>query len=198
LEGDEGQAEHAREGIREINRILAANGLPPHVEPERLPPFHDRSKALGFPSYSMIHYLRRAVAFALNAPAQFTPVTEEEDPSEHPLVEDEVYMLRSHLICHSDCGGFYAPVDFEEPLFDDREDTVIAGILGSSQRAIAELVLVAPLLGIRLMNGTLPDSVAGEINGERDGPLSTERYVWLKLFETFRRSVEQGAVVTFE
>src|SRR5262245_25325823 len=53
------EAELARQDIAEINRVLAAHGLPPHVEPETLPAFQDRSSVwAGFP-YSWLHYLRR-------------------------------------------------------------------------------------------------------------------------------------------
>lgn len=192
-EGEDEQLESVRDDVREINRVLAANDLPPHVEPEALPPFHNRSRGAGLP-YTMIHYLRRAVAYARHAPDKFTPSTG--DPTEDPLVEDELCVhMDSHLICHSDGDGFYVPIDFPEPLYDDAEPGI--GTLGSSHAAMRELVLVALLLGIRLDGNELPDAVADEINAERDGPLRAERYVWLKLFERFRQSIEQKAAVWF-
>lgn len=184
------EIEDARNDIREINRVLAANGLPAHVEPETLPPFRDRCTGVGLP-YSMIHYLRRAVAYARQAPKEFAPNLPG-DPTLDPRVDRELSVLMdSHLICHSDGDGFYVPIDFPEPLYSDN------GVLGSSQAAMRELVLVAPLLGIRLKKGRLPDAVADELNTDRDNPLRTERYVWFKLFERFRFSIEAGAVVTF-
>lgn len=188
---EEDEIEDARNDIREINRILAANGLPAHIEPQTLPPFRDRCRGVGLP-YSMIHYLRRAVAYARQAPKEFTP-NMPGDPTRDPRVEDELCVFfDSHLICHSDGGGFYVPIDFPEPLYSD-SDT-----LGSCQAAMRELVLVAPLLGIKLRKGKLSDAGAEEINDDtEDHPLRTERYVWLKLFERFRFSIEAGAVVTF-
>jgi hypothetical protein len=196
-QGLEKETVFARRDIREINRVLGAHGLPAHVEPQTLPPLNNRSRGVGLP-YAMIHHLRRAVAFARQAPNEFTPLAKGADPARDPRVELELCgMFDSHLICHSDGGGFYVPTDFPDPLFDDHPDSSIAGVLGSSQRALRELVLVAPLLGIPLTDGVLSDAAADEINDEPDGPLHAERYVWLKLFEAFRLSVEHGAVVTF-
>lgn len=187
---DDEQIEQARADIREINRVLAENGLPEHIEPETLPPFRDRCTGAGLP-YTMIHYLRRAIAYARQKPAAFTP-DPDGDPTRDPLVDRELSVLMDcHLICHSDGDGFYVPIDFPEPLYYE------GGILGSSQAAMRELVQVAPLLGIRLRKGKLSDAVADEINADRDTPLRAERYVWLKLFERFRHSIETGAVVTF-
>jgi hypothetical protein len=190
-EGDDEEAvEYARDGIREINRVLAANGLPPHVEPEELPPFHDRCRASGLP-YSWIHYLRRAVAYARRAPEEFVPPMSG-DPTEDPRVDDELTIFfDSHIICHSDADGFYVPIDFPEPLYYD------GGILGSCQGAMRELIQTAPLLGITLVDGQLTDQMADAINAEDGGPLYVERQVWLQLYELFRQSIEQRAAVWF-
>jgi hypothetical protein len=196
-EGEHEQAERVRRDVREINRLLAANGLPAHVEPETLPPFKDRCRGVGMP-YDMIHHLRRAVAYARQAPAAFTPLPAGADPTRDPRVESELYgRFDSHLICHSDCDEFYVPIDFPDPLYDDQTAGPIAGVLGSSQGAMRELLLVAPLLGIRLNGPALPDERAEEINGAGVGPLYVERYVWLKLFEAVRLSIELGSVVAF-
>lgn len=187
----EEEIEDARDDIREINRILAANKLPAHVEPETLPPFKDRCRGVGLP-YTMIHHLRRAVAYARQAPDEFVPPMAGDPTSDDRVDRELSVMFDSHLICHSDGDGFYVPIDFPEPLYYD------GGVLGSCQAAMRELVLVAPLLGIRLRKGKLSDAGAEEINKTPDDhPVRRERYVWLKLFERFRFSIEAGAVVTF-
>lgn len=200
--GYDEDADHFRRDLAEVNRVLAANGRPPHVEPEVLLPFRDRSDAAGAGQpYSYLHYLRRAVAFARHAPDEFVPVGKWENPADHPLIDDELFLhMDSHLICHSDCEGYYVPQDFPDPLYDDRDDGLPGGILGSSQRAVAELVQVAPLLGITLRAGKLSDAEAKRTAAAcRAGshPYEIERYVWLKLFERFRLSVEHGAAVSF-
>jgi hypothetical protein len=192
-------AEIHREHVCEINRVLTANGLPPHVEPETVSDLEDRVRVLGMP-YSWLHYLRRAVAFARQAPREFGSAPDDFDPATDPHLDHELFVaMDSHLICHSDCGGFYVPIDFPEPLYDDRDEGSIGGILGSTQQALRELLLTTPLLGIRVTDGVLSDEVAREIADEEDEahPYWIERKVWLLLFERFRHSIQCKAVVSF-
>jgi hypothetical protein len=193
--GEQEGAEWTQRDIREINRILAANGLPAHIEPLALPRLDDRCRLRGMP-YSWLHYLRRAYAYARQAPAKFTPLAEGADTSDDARLDREESLLRSHLVCHSDTDGYYVPVDFAEPLVDET-DVLVGGVLGSSQGAMRELVLVAPLLNIRLRNGALSNAIAKTIANEDGGQLYIERQVWLQLFEAFRLSIEHGAVVKF-
>jgi hypothetical protein len=185
-----------REEFAQINRVLEANGLPSHVEPEQLPELIDRSDLHGMP-YSWLHYLRRAVAYARQQPEEFAPLTAGEDPSEDDVIEEEQEVfMDSHLVCHSDCDGDYVPVDFDELLWG--EDNVPGGILGSSQRALAEVLLAAPLLGIDLIDGGPTKTIIDTIRGEdRTHPLCIERKVWLCLYEKFRLSVEHKTAVVF-
>jgi hypothetical protein len=191
--------EWLREKFRHVNRILVAHGLPPHVEPEALPDFPYRGQPLSFP-YSWLHYLRRAVAFARQAPSEFCPVREDENPAEDVRIDEElsVYM-NSHLICHSDCEGFYVPIDFSEQLYDDEEDGLPGGILGSSQRALQEVMQAAPLIGISIQDGNISEEEARMIAKEPDGsnPFWIERKVWLTMFEAFRHSIEYKCAVVF-
>src|SRR5581483_8744033 len=124
-------------------------------------------------------------------------VADGQDPAEDLRIDREYSIGNCHLICHSDCEGYYIPLDFPEPLYDDRDGSRIGGMLGSSQQALRELIQVAPLLGIRLDDGFPPDAVWDEINNEEDGPLYIERQVWLQLFEQFSHSIEHGAAVEF-
>jgi hypothetical protein len=148
--------------------------------------------------YVWLHHLRRAVAYARQAPQEFAPLAEQAHPMQDARLREEVYVImKSHLICHSDASGFYVPVEFRgEPLYDPH----LEGLrLGSSQTALAELTQTAPLLGIDLIDGgptkTSIDSIREE--GERKHPLWIERKVWLSLYEKFRLSVEHGTAVVF-
>lgn len=193
--GEEEGADWTRRDTGEINRVLAANGLPTHVEPEVLPKLRDRRRLHGMP-YSWIHYLRRAVAFARQAPADFVPLKEGEDTDDDGYVDREADLFRSHLVCHSDSDGYYVPIDFPEPLLDE-SDVLVGGVLGSCQAATRELVQVAPLLNIRLRDGKLSDRHAKEIANEDGGTLYIERQVWLQLYEVFRLSIEHSLTVKF-
>jgi hypothetical protein len=51
------------------------------------------------------------------------------------VVEKETYMQESHLLCHSDCAGYYLPIDFDDIIVDNKGKNRIAGdILCSSYR----------------------------------------------------------------
>jgi hypothetical protein len=182
--------------LREINRVLVANGLPPHEEPETLPRLRRRSRLSGLP-YDWPQYLRRAIAFARRAPDKFTPVSEGERPSQHPLIYDELAMLSCHLLCHAPCEGYFVPIDFLDPLFHDSPQEIGGGVLGSSQAAVRELIHVAPLINIRVRNGTITNELAKKIRDERRGQFYIERQVWLELFEEFRLSIKHGTAVAF-
>jgi hypothetical protein len=196
LEDDyaEGVAEIQRD-LDEINRLLASNGLPAHIEPRTVPKLRSRSR-LDHMGYSMFARLQRAVAYSRQTRRKFVPAQTMATPWQHTLVLAERELRRSHLICHSGAEGYYVPIDFPNPLFV--EPKVLAGeSVGSCQAAMRELILVAPLLNIPLENEQLADATAEELNDDWDGPLYDERQAWLVLFESFRLSIELGAVVSF-
>ncbi len=179
-----------------INEVLRRNGLPDHHEPTSLPEFDDRTGINGFP-YSFLHYLRRFHARRIAQPDQVpAPLAEGESPAHDPVLE-EVGSPRHHLLWHSDCEGYYVPIDFPEVLAGDG----IAGAgIGSSVRLLDELKLVAAPLGIVLHDGKLSDADAASIAEEDEkngGPFWIERLVWLALFEAARLSIEQRAAVHF-
>ncbi|MEX0718718.1 MAG: hypothetical protein WD066_19140 [Planctomycetaceae bacterium] len=197
LENDSDGAQWFRESFESINEVLAENGLPPHQEPETLPPLDSRDTIGSFP-YSWLHHLRRAAAYAAETPGWIaTPFPESSDPATDPVVERRTFQLDSHLLCHSDCEGFYVPIRFEEVLFDD--DRISGGMLGSSFVLLDELIAVAPALGIRLGGSELSDDEVERINGEVDdeSPLWIEQAVWLSLFEAARLSVRHGTAICF-
>jgi hypothetical protein len=190
--GDEEVVALVRRNLREVNRVLVANNLPAHVEPEALPELQRRS-GLDHMPYSWYSRLQRAIAFSRQAPKEFAPAGE--DASIHPHVRTELGLRRSHLICQG-VEGFYVPSDFPDPLFDKRKK-LVGRILGSAQAAARELVAVAPLLGIRLTKGKLSNALAEKIDKEGEGPLYQERQAWLILFESFRLGIEYKATVCF-
>jgi len=144
--------EECRRGLAEVNRVLAEHGLPPHVEPELLPNFRSRSRLDHMP-YSWIADLHRAIAYARRAPTEFTPVRQGEDSFNDVRVVYERSVARdSHLVCHSG-EGYYVPIDFPRLLDDGR---IKGGTVGSSQRALKELIQVAPLLRISIEDNMLP------------------------------------------
>jgi hypothetical protein len=198
IEDDPEGADHLRETIASLNAVLAANKLPPHREPESLPLLENRASILSYP-YSFLHYLRRVAAHAAAKPGWTAkPFPDSSDPADDSLVEKQSAYLESHLLCHSDCEGFYLPIEFKEVIFDD-DDRIPGGMLGSSFMLKKELIAVAPALGIRLDRGELSDKEAEGINREveAEAPLWIEKAVWLSLFEAARLSIKHKSAVCF-
>ena len=198
LKKDAKDAEWIKKQLQQLNNLLSEDGLPAHVEPENLPQLNNRAKHSGYP-YSFLHYLRRFAAHvSANPQWQPVPFPEHEDPAEDAVVADESSNFASHLLCHSDCEGFYVPIDFPEPLFDQSEE-VAGGIVGSSQALLRELIDIAAPLGISLVGKELTDAeVARVLSRIEAGEFFTkERIAWLSLFEAARLSVEHSTVISF-
>jgi hypothetical protein len=189
---DQEGADWQRSSIAQLNAVLARNGLPPHREPERFAKKLRQHGCTSFP-YSFLHYLRRAFAHV----REDLPVPDDDTirPEHETVIEDAGSMLDSHLLCHSDAEGFYVPIDFDEPIFDD---DVLAHMLGSSQGLLRELIEVAPHIGIDLLDDRPTPACEAELREIEDGgPLWRERLVWYTLFEAATLSIEHGTLIVF-
>jgi hypothetical protein len=196
LVNDEEGADHLGDSLARVNEVLAEQGLPLHHEPETVPRSRSRAALCGFP-YSWLHYLRRVHAHVRQDPRWIaTPVDPDADPANDPAVEEEMYNFDSHLLCHSDCEGYYLPIDFTDPVSDDR---IVGGFVGSSYRLSEELVAAAPALGIRLSDGHLSDEEAERIAHEvrAETGLFREQAVWLTLYEAARLSIAHKSAICF-
>jgi hypothetical protein len=194
-----------RRDLGEVNAVLRANGLPEHVEPAWLPP-HEYRCALGSIAWSWLHCLRRLHALVLQKGAEPDwrpdPVGEGY-PDPHnldPFIDAELSRyMRSHLIVHSDCDGWYVPVDVPHVLYADRNVSLPGGILGSSHRLLAELRAIAPWLGVALGPvGELDDAGAARLNETSETDLwYRERMAWIHAYEATRLSVELRTAIVF-
>lgn len=198
LENDPEGAEMHSESLKVLNEFLEERGLPLHQEPEVKQNFDNRCSCKSFP-YLFLHYLRRFYAMVVTYHDwEPEPLGENEDPSEDLVVEEESLMFESHLLCHSDCEGFYLPIDFDEIICDE-DARIEGGMLCSSYRLYDELLIIAPKLGIQLLNSSLLDEEVERINkriGSQDG-FWRELCVWLALFEAARISIEHGVALCF-
>jgi hypothetical protein len=211
LENDPEGTELVRADSEVIIAILREYGLPNHEEPTSLPRLLDRSGVTGFP-YSFLHYLRRFYARWVSKTEQpFVrrlyskwipqsaqippPVGEDEDPSRDPVLR-KIASPRHHVLWHSECEGYYVPIDFPRVMEDPRIDG--AG-LGSSVRLLDELNLIAAPLGIMLHDRQLSDADASALADEYEsgGPYRIERLVWLTLYEAARLRIEHRAAIYF-
>ncbi len=199
--------------FEEINKVLKENGLPEYHEPEDLPEMVmiDEQPSVAYYnsfSYSFIHYLRRFYARSVADPDWIpTLVAEGENPWEDEAVIDELAMLSSHLLCHSDCEGYYLPVDFDEVIFDfdkvifdeEGEDRIPGNMLGSSYALLKELKFIADKLKINLdEHGVILNlsDIHVEINNETG--FWIEKIVWLVLYESSLLSIKYNTAIVFQ
>jgi hypothetical protein len=193
---------HLRRDFKEVNRLLKSSKLPLHKEPAKLPRLDYRKRSVIGQPYDNLHHLRRAVAYAMRGHTKL-PDFGEDDPLADAMYDRVLGNSESHLICHSDCEGFYVPIDFVKPLYDNLKDSdphcIVGGILGSSQGAMRELVHVAPLLGIRLRNGKLSDREFARLDALSHGEssLATAVHVWLSFYDAARLSIEHQTAIVF-
>lgn len=199
LANDPEGVEWFEDELAAVNRVLKSERLPAHVEPRGPTPARSRAAVTSFP-YSTLHHLRRAYAHRVRDPDWVaTPFPEGADPAGDAEVEALTEQFTSHLLCHSDSEGFYLPIDFPDVVVSSEDDDIAGGMLGSSRRLIEELRLVAPALGIALVDGALSDAEAARVNAivVGDGPLWAEHAAWIALFEAARLSLEFRTAIVF-
>jgi hypothetical protein len=198
-EPDEEDIENYKEIYRSLDRFLLRCNLPGHKEPEIIAKFPDREES-DHCSYSCLHYLRRAYVH-MRKGLTVTPFEGEFASNDLLLAaEYDLPSLDSHLVYHSDCEGFYVPLDFPLPLVSSEEDDVLGGIVGSSYHLLIELVELAPAIDIQLDNGDLSKETIKKLirNRQRDNhPFEIERSVWFTLFESARKSIEYKTAIRF-
>jgi hypothetical protein len=196
--GDDEGVAYFRRAFERLRVALDAAGASGYREPERVS-VTMRPHVSSFP-YSYIHYLRRIYA-RMVAELPITPVSDEDGlDDDRTIVEDEAAMLDSHLLCHSDCEGYYVPLPLADPLFlDDEAGVSGGGMVGSSQGLLDELRRIAPCLGITLAaDGSLSEHEAARLYEiEDDQDFHRELTVWLTLHEACLASIASGAAIVF-
>ena len=192
---DEEGAEWLTQAFDLANQLLEDGGNPTFIEPTRLGPLQDRTGVVGMP-YSELHFVRRAYAFASQNPGQLLPpLPPGASPHNDPDLQRFDGDFFCHLVNHSDCEGFYLPVDFGEILF---HDDLPGGIVGSSYRLRYELAIAAGALGIVLVDGVLSDAEADRINLANEQSFQAGGHMsWLAHWEAARLSIEHGSAIVY-
>jgi hypothetical protein len=223
--GDEEEVAFLRPTYDNLNAVLRGAGLAPHDEPLAIAESQYFEAEMG--GYSALHAVRRLAAH-LALRGQLPPPVATEDAPDDPVLA-ELYdahdrYLRGpplgrlgklfgwqpakprfqHLLCHSDCEGFYLSRDFNEIIFDDAEPQLegIGGMIGSSVRLLAECRELAE--AIALPAGIDPeDEELWELweSPAAEGPAwrryGTEAHGLAALIRGCERSVETGAALVF-
>lgn len=193
--------EHHLSAFARLSRALKAEGIS-WYEPEITDPPRTRTFSAGFP-YGYLTQLRRILVLR-DFGEPVTPaleVSESQYERDCEWVRDEMTRFDSHLLCHSDSSGYYVPVDFEDPLFlPDEAEVEGGGIVGSSQRLLAELTGMASSIGIELDGEGVPSGtgeVGRAVDVPMDGPFGTERFAWRQLYRACLASITDGHAIVF-
>lgn len=188
-----------RDDFDALSEALAQEGIE-WSEPEVIHDSGEHDYSGGFP-YSYLMHLRRVFTLA-QLGEEVTPVSavsDEQYARDKVKIDDETVMFSSHLLCHADYAGYYIPVDFDDPVFLPEEAKVAGGgMVGSSQRLLAELVGIAGAIGIGLDEGGVLSAAEEAAVVAADGQaFDAERYAWLQLYRACLASVKSGHAIVF-
>ena len=196
-------AGHVRGHFAVIRELLGRVGARRWAEPE----LDERDVLEGdMWGYSGLHTVRRAAVHLAETGTLPDPLEESHKAAGDPLLKKAYAEFPGepagpfdHLIHHSDCEGYYVPVDFGQVIVDER---LAGGYLGSSVRLLAETRRIASALG--LPEDLDPDSEA--VFGACDtGTQATEgwqrygieSYGCLRLIQAAKHSIATGAAIAF-
>ncbi|OPG08658.1 hypothetical protein [Microbispora sp. GKU 823] len=201
-----------------IGRVLAAAGLPAWSEPDAA-----AVEAAEFDMYGYggLHTLRR-LAVHLAESGELPPPAPVEAAAEDPLLKDvysrgprygvevdegtrligsgrEADGAYDHLVHHSDCEGFYVPVDFAPVLCTNE---ITGGWVGSSQRLLEECRRIAARLGLPDDLDPWGDEVSAAVEADAEGAEGWRRYgvesfTCLQVMAAARHSIVTGAAIVF-
>src|ERR1700722_11287671 len=142
-------AGHVRRRFAVIGELLDRAGAREWAEPE----LNERDVVEGdMWGYSGLHTLRRLAVHLAETGTLPGPLEEARLAVDDPLLKKayakwpgEPAGPFDHLIHHSDCEGYYVPVDFGQVIVDER---LAGGYLGSSVRLLAETQRIATAIGL--------------------------------------------------
>ncbi len=178
--------------LETINKLLQREGVQQYDDTPQEQVLVNRAACSSFPSiiYSI---LCRLVAYGYAKLPQLPPLQDGNVIDEDEVLVEEMNMLRSHIICHSDSEGYFVPVNFNEPIMDD---DIWGGALCSSIKVMEELINCAYLIGINVEDNAISDKEAENINLTlKDHPFFAERIAWFAMYEAARISVKNNVLV---
>jgi hypothetical protein len=200
-----------------VRKVLSTAGLPNWEEPDLS---EDDVVVHDMYGYSGLHHLRRVAAHL--AASGTLPGPSDKDPTHDPVlkaayasgaahsmtIKGESVDRRGaaattptfdHLIQHSDCEGYYVPVDFAPVLISD---DVLGGYVGSSQRLLEECLRVAEALGLPIDIDPESDEIWNLVDGSVEPTAEWQRHAiasltCLQLIGAAWQSVNTRAAIAF-
>lgn len=200
---DEDYTERVRADFVAIGELLEHAGARPWAEPDL-----DEEEGAEFEAwgYSGLHTVRR-LAIHLAAGGRLPePLDGSQRATDDPLLGKVYEALPSdppgpfdHLVHHSDCEGYYVPVDFANVIVDKRAR---GGYLGSSVRLLEEARRLAEALGLPEDLDPHSEEVFEAADAEKPATegwqrYGVESYVCLQLLHAAKLSISTGSAIAF-
>ncbi|HOP73962.1 MAG TPA: hypothetical protein PLC07_02775 [Bacillota bacterium] len=202
--GDNDQFIYFSEIFQRLNQALQAEGHPTYKEPSHA---NGDSWTVRM-EYIGLYYLKRLAAHIalyeeLPKPVYGEPF--EEDNSFHTYIDTLGLSAETHhfdhLLFHSDCLGFYLPVDFETVIFPDIELEIPGDMIGSSYRLRDECRNIAKYLQLEGEFHFKPDEFLKACEHPEGGALwqqyPVESYVCIVLYQASLKSIQSGSAIVF-
>jgi len=223
---DEEEFQGFREPYDSLNELLAEAGVPRHHEPLDIP--EDQTFDAQMIGYSGLHTVRRLAAYyALER--RLPPEPGRRVDASKDAVLGRIYeahashykrqpagwlskLLRKHpqkpkfqhLLWHSDCEGFYVPIDFDEVILDNSQPQLpgLGGMIGSTRFLLEECRELARLIGLPPEIDPEDDRLWEAAEADADtGPAwqvyGTEAFCLARLIRACELSLHHKAVVVF-
>src|SRR5258708_11775254 len=203
-----------------VKGALAKEGLPTHKEPTEISPKDQISYDMY--GYSGLHYLRRIAAHlaytktvpppgddgssgdsflkryyreSVNPPSRTGLLGLFRKPSGTPEFNF------NHLIQHSDCEGFYLPLDFVPVIFPDSDLKIPGEMIGSSHRLLAECRQLAAALAIPTDIDPEGDELWEAADSQGEGSdwrrYGIEAFTCVRLIHACQASIRSSSAVVF-
>jgi hypothetical protein len=202
-EGEDEYVDDVRGHFALIRELLQGAGAGPWAEPRLNERDVLEAEMWG---YSGLHTVRRVAVHLAETGALPGPLVEADKAADDPLLRKAYAELPrkpagpfDHLIHHSDCEGYYVPVEFEQVIVNE---DLLGGYLGSSVRLLAETSRIAAALG--LPEDLDPDSeeVLRACEGQASATGSWQRYAiesygCMRLRHAAQYSIQTGAAIAF-
>ncbi|MCP9994274.1 hypothetical protein LUX09_33555 [Streptomyces albogriseolus] len=200
---DDDYTEMVRADFVAIGELLERAGARPWAEPDL-----DEEEGAEFEvwGYSGLHTVRRLAVHLAAGGRLPEPLDSSQRATDDPLLGEVYEALPSdppgpfdHLVHHSDCEGYYVPVDFAHVIVDDKAP---GGYLGSSVRLLEEARRLAEALGLPEDLDPHSEEVfeaadAEQLATEGWRRYGVESYVCLQLLHAAKLSVSTGAAIAF-
>ncbi|MDH0865092.1 hypothetical protein [Mitsuaria sp. GD03876] len=184
-----------------LSAALVEAGLPPYEEPRS--PGAEAVYSCGMWGYSGLHTLRRVAAYL--GEGLPIPGPSREHAASDPVLEGFYDLMApgfEHLVLHSDCEGFYAPIRFEEVIFPSDELKVPGGMVGSAVKLLEECLRLAQWLELPTDIDAEGDEVwAAAETPVTEGPkwkrYGVESFTCIRLIRACEASIKSGAALVF-